>query len=526
MQTFWNLGEREKIKGLDILGLRGLDQRIERQVVAGITTISFRARYLSLLPWALAEFYEAEIKRCGGKAEFDQKRFVNTLRRLEFVVLAASKWGKDHGESGTTYGVLGSDLYSDDLNTLMEVGRGNVPSSKGGASYGTYIMPCRSFGILDTSSVGPEGPARITPRGRNIYKIRKPHLEKSSLTDLILNGGTIQREALLTDGKYFSVNGLLFPECEGERALLEEAFLTPYSEKSSPVYERFTATVCWVLKSIQERDKSPADLIRENYQRLVSHTDGPKMDVQSVWSEYELRRRVHFALELLLSSLTDTLLELSGGMVDDTLSTWEQENNIPPALAILIGTGRPPWGLVLSEFKSRISNSVFLDDPIDRVGIRNLSPGIRALYALVLLIACQEQTTILRETKQLPDRRHEYLEHAFRVLARNQGNTVREVLGQLLVETVIEPHLRTTYRKMGQGQKCSLRFFPDGDLLRPTGKTVRAGYSGDRLSNVLGRIKGTYLSYLSNLDETPQIYGIRGLGGVSAPLTSRLIIEG
>jgi predicted transcriptional regulator len=41
---------------------------------------------------------------------------------------------------------------------------------------------------------------------------------------------------------------------------------------------------------------------------------------------------------------------------------------------------------------------------------------------------------------------------------------------------------------MGQGQKCSLRFFPDGDLLRPTGKTVRAGYSGDRLSNVLGML--------------------------------------
>src|SRR4030042_6102784 len=125
-------------------------------------------------------------------------------------------------------------------------------------------------------------------------------------------------------------------------------------------------------------------------------------------------------------------------MVNDTLSTWEQENNIPPALAILIGTGSPPWALALSEFKSRISNSVFLDDPIDRVGIRNLSPGIRALYSLVLLIACQEQTTILRETKQLPDRTHEYLEHAFKVLARNQGNTVREVLGQLLVETVIE----------------------------------------------------------------------------------------
>jgi hypothetical protein len=42
---------------------------------------------------------------------------------------------------------------------------------------------------------------------------------------------------------------------------------------------------------------------------------------------------------------------------------------------------------------------------------------------------------------------------------------------------------------MGSGQQCSLRFYPEGDLLKPTGTEVWAGYSGDRLWNVLGMLR-------------------------------------
>ena len=64
--------------------------------------------------------------------------------------------------------------------------------------------------------------------------------------------------------------------------------------------------------------------------------------------------------------------------------------------------------------------------------------------------------------------------------------TLEKILIELLNQVVVEPHLGTSLRKMGQGQKCSLRFYPEGEMLSPTGTLVNAGYSGDRLGNVLG----------------------------------------
>jgi hypothetical protein len=204
MDSFWNSGERKKIKGLDILALRQLDQSIESQLVAGITTISFRARYLSLLPWILSEYYRRELAAGGGRAHFDQARLAEILTRLEFIVLVASRKGKAWGESGNTYGVLGSVIHKNELAEFEEDSEVEVPSGRGGACYGTYIMPCRSFGLLDTTG-GDHVPIRITPRGQKISKARKLRFETSVLTRLIFEGGKLTLDQLLSEGRHFSV---------------------------------------------------------------------------------------------------------------------------------------------------------------------------------------------------------------------------------------------------------------------------------------------------------------------------------
>jgi hypothetical protein len=234
MDTFWNSGERDKIQGFDILGLRQSDQRLEADWVAGITTISFRARYLTLLPWILAEFYEDELRNQGGKATFNNDRLNAVLARLKFVVLAATHMGTDWGESGQTFEVLGSDIYVEALQHFKSHNSIELPSDKGDDLYGTYVMPCRGFGLItDSTGASSGGLVAIHPRGQGIRSIRSKLLGPNQLLDRILHGGILTLEDLKNAGQHFSVNGLTHDadECS---ALLNAMFdMTSFNQWSA-----------------------------------------------------------------------------------------------------------------------------------------------------------------------------------------------------------------------------------------------------------------------------------------------------
>jgi hypothetical protein len=212
--------------------------------------------------------------------------------------------------------------------------------------------------------------------------------------------------------------------------------------------------------------------------------------VQFPWAEYELRRRVHFALELLLASLTDALRETAQASVRGVLSEWARVREWPKELRGMLGRNPPPFAKPWASFAAMIPAKAFLDAPLDSYRFRPFEPCPRAIAALALLAAARRQAMGLFGTEQLQRRKKwtgepEDMERAFDSLVPSSPKPIRDVLEGLLSSIVIPAHLQTTLRKMGQGQKCSLRFFPDGDLLRPTGQVVYAGYSGSRLDNVV-----------------------------------------
>ncbi len=259
MEIFWNNGERETIKGLDILGFRQVDQGLEQKLVANITTISIRARYLTLLPWLFGEYYQQDLEKQDGQAEFDYEKFRQALARMEFVIIASSRIKASNDGTEALYGMIGPDLFKKELAEFFDTGSVSLDFGKrGGSSLNTYIMPCRGFGILHTDMGESTAPVGITPRGIEIYKVRKARIGDNGLKKLILEGGTLTREAIEAQGEYFSVNDLnSVPE---ERRLLREAFLQPYPNSSLDVkdrYSRFKRTIEWVLISPSGQTQSP-----------------------------------------------------------------------------------------------------------------------------------------------------------------------------------------------------------------------------------------------------------------------------
>jgi hypothetical protein len=482
---FWNSGEKEIIKGLDILGYRKVDQDTEKLWVSGITTISQRARYLSLLPWLLMEYY----RRCGidsGTArQPDWDEYHEIERRLELVVLAATRI-TDEALGRKTGGLLGSELYIDDAKTLKAGDTVTLDLVRGGATFGTYVVPCRTIGLLAHDSVEGEWEApKLTPRGIRMHDTRTEMLGNSVLVSKILSGGTVSGQDIESEAALFSAGALDQPDSEPERALLETAFLERESGQDEGLYERFLATTRFVLTSVQLGLVSSPLAIATRYSAVVTTPSTPS-EVSMHWAAYEMHRRVHFSLELLLEALSSEIADADGQTVSEAVSSWAADSDLPITLINAFDSDTEiDFSASFGDFATRLQAQAFLDEPVDRRIRRAGDAASKAVIALSLLTATWRQSRHIFAMEGFP-RANSGAERVYPILEESRDTPLSSVLLRIIDHGVVESHLTTTLRKMGHGLKCSLRFFPDGRILRPTGLGVAAGFSGDRLGNVLG----------------------------------------
>lgn len=481
---FWNAGEKHLSGGLDILGYRRVDQDFEKPWVSGITTISQRARYLTVLPWILREYYGVCTREPSSPVAADWKEFQAIERRLEFIMLAATK-ATDAALGRVTGGILGSEVYAEELRTLQERGSIAIAHGTNTALFGTYVAPARSFGLLAADGMaGPWEAPKISPRGERLHAIRSATLRSSRLVEAILSDSPIEAAAIQAEAEHFSLGVLDQAAATEERDVLEEAMLVPLEGQSKEQYARFRRTLCFALRCCQRGIARSDHALADNLRQVISAArEADRTSVQ--WAIYELLRRVHFALELLLDALTEELKARDGATVEAIVADLAAaDENAPIVDEALMGGHSLSWSETVRALIARLQPGLGSARPLRRWS--NLpSARDKCSIAAMLLVDAWQSTALLRSVSDVRVRRSG-VDGVFPILASHADAPLHTLLVSLLKSCVVEPHLATTLRKMGNGLKCSLRFYPEGPGLRATGTGVSAGFSGDRLSNVFG----------------------------------------
>lgn len=479
MEFFCGDGLGEDTQGLDILGIRGLDQSLEIALANGITTISLRGRYFTMLPWLIGEFFEGDTN--AGATTFAMERFRNFIGRVEYLTLACTVMDSSGGDGS---GALGSVTHREAMAALRSGATIAFPKDRGGSILGTYFGPCRALGLVRTADAGESPPFLLTPRGRKIWQVRKAALGDGALRQMLWESDELSPDNVRAAMPQFSVVGL--GNAAAEAACLREALETSWapagnSTSVAKAYERFAGTLTWLRKEAKSHPLRVDALLADNYRRVLSGSEDGDITM-TAWAEFQWRRRVHFALELMLSAICATLSERGEATLSEVVMEWQEAPELPAALTDAWPQAVDPWTKSGSEVVASAAVST-ISDTVPADALNSMSPHAKAIAAFGLIASLAHQTEALRRAQTFPDRKGV----GERAMALVEGAGPEPFPRSLsrFGEIVTEAHLATTFRKMAGGQKCSLRFFPDGHRLSTTGLSVGARQSRTRLSNVI-----------------------------------------
>jgi hypothetical protein len=488
---FWGDDLLDTTQGLDIVGVRGLDQSIELGLVNGITTISQRVRYLSLLTWAIGDFLHE-----NATTGFEEKRLRAFLRRIEFLILASTR--VDGEINGSDYtGALGANLHQEAIRDLLDGKPTPVPDDRGGAILGTYFAPSKAVGLL---TEGDETiPYKLTVRGKKMWETLNDHMLGSPIRRLLHSGGDLSR-SMAEEAIPDLALGALERRPE-ETDLLKEALMRPWErdgrvppERVTNAYSAFNETISWSTSLLQSNPDNATGLLVRNYHRCVT---GDSQDATSMtWAEYEYRRRCHLCLELLLSSLVHGLDQYEQAAIAQVVERWSNARDLSGYLKDMWPGATMVWDLAAGAVRDSVPSDLFETSSIPTTALRKLPPPDQALAAVAILSGTAMQTRNIRGSGSIDTIPSSPGDQVIDLLENAQDEPFPHLL-ERLVEIAAISHLQNTLRKMGNGQKCSLRFFPEGPYLRSTGLGMAPGHSGDRLTNVL-----RFLTDIGTLEKT------------------------
>lgn len=392
--------------------------------------------------------------------------------------------------------MLGRLRYEQELRELLAGRAALLRDAAGSAMIAAYFGPCRALGLLRGSEPGNPVGFAVTPRGQQIWKARSAAAVGADWAEVI-QAESLEAEQAEKLVPYFSLKRLAdFPE---EAAALRQALEEPWpghgqaSKGVTESYARFRQTVDWLRQQARESTDGAlrADrLLHTAWSRTALAGRGGG-GIADAWAEYEWRRRLHFAVELALSAVADTVRDLGGPTLGEVVEDWlDRVTTVGDPVAARLAAIWPGYPLAAQRSGTDAALSVpaglYLDSgPPDDLAA--LPAAARAFAAFALATSLARQSAPLRARGLFRD----YKQTGERVLGCLEAGPdmpFRDSL-EALAGVAVGSHLANTFRKMAAGQHCSLRFFPEGSRLLGLGRPTRAGRSGSRLWNVISVLR-------------------------------------
>lgn len=477
MDVAWGDAADGGTAGLDIAGVRALDQQMEATLVNGITTVSLRGRYWTILPWAIAEFFSAEAE--AGETSYSKDRFAAFLRRIEFLVLACTTVD----EGGAAGGALGTLTYERQMKALVSGVAAPFPADGGGAMLGTYFGPCRALGLLANAVQDSSLPVVVTLRGKAAWEARRKALDGTAWRQVI-SSEHIRLDDARALVPHFSLRSM--GSAPAEAAVLRIALLEPWrpsdgaAARVAEAYGRFAQTVDWMRAGTGGNAPRADFLLKDAWRRVSMGEQAATVDV--VWAEYEWRCRLHFSIELMLSAVSAAVEAQNEVTLERLIEDWLAEPDVPAVLATAWPEAASAAAMSGASARASVPADLWITESMP-ANLDRMLPHARALTAFALVTALANQSVALRADGRFADRRTIGERTLACVESAGEESFAETLRG--LARVAIEAHLATTFRKMGGRQKCSLRFFPEGPKLISTGTSTRPGRSGTRLWNLI-----------------------------------------
>jgi len=458
--------------GRDPLGIENSSISTYSRLLPGLTNLTSRLRYYGFYSWLLFEYEKMEKSTLQSSLEYHY----NFIRRAELIMayLMINKSSYEHG-------VIGSDYANKYKTSIDEIGHYDIikgadkfkDTPKGsvywdfrsGALGQYYAGSLIALGLIETSN----NFFLITEEGRRLataFRERIPVQAQLLFLHIIVSGTMTEDQIVELD--YFSLVNI-DPESL-EWAYYKKLLLSDdgddYKNSTGSIPSQRRETIFHYLSFLKENESNSLDVdfLRFHYRlnQLNSATDA-----SFGWYYYYVNEMFHFSIETIFWGL---LVELDGKIMpikafidelcnaivveakEDYLSQEDQTIN-ELILALKSNPAVDEIHLLVEKAKSpslSIKSIVLAFKIVFQIYIENDKNRAE--------ISKYEKTNFLIDKK---GRTSEVIE---KYIERYQDYSFKEYI-RIFLQDMINDHISTAYRKMGDGESSLLKFIIEDNMI-------------------------------------------------------------